>query len=103
MAVNDEMAQLEQGLDAAIQMLAPAGRLAVISFHSLEDRCVKKRFRIAAGETSPKDPYGNPIEPTAYQLPHRRGIAGKDADPDNPRSRSARLRTLEHPPLNPPS
>ena len=101
MAVNDELGQLEQGLDAAIELLAPGGRLAVISFHSLEDRCVKRRFREAAGENSPKDPFGHPIEPTPYHLPHRKGIAGKDADPDNPRSRSARLRTLERHPLNP--
>jgi len=102
MAVNEELEQLQQGLDAAIQLLAPGARLAIISFHSLEDRAVKRRFRDAAGENSPKDPFGNPIEPTSYRMPHRRGIAGKDADPGHPRSRSARLRTLEHSPLNPP-
>ena len=101
MAVNDELGQLERGLNAAIRLLAPGGRLAVISFHSLEDRCVKQRFREAAGENSPKDPYGHPLQPTHYRLPHRRGVAGKTADPENPRSRSARLRTLEHIPLNP--
>jgi len=101
MAVNDELGQLERGLDAAIDLLAPNGRLAIISFHSLEDRAVKRRFREAAGENNPKDPYGNPMVPTAFFLPHRRGIAGKDADPDHPRSRSARLRTLEHSPSHP--
>ncbi len=100
MAVNNELEQLEKGLDAAIEFLAPGARLAIISFHSLEDRAVKRRFRDAAGENCPKDPYGNPIEPTAFHLPHRRGIAGKDADPGHPRSRSARLRTLEHTPLS---
>ena len=95
MAVNDELGQLERGLDAAIKLLAPGGRLSIISFHSLEDRIVKRTFREAAGENSPKDPYGNPISPTPFTIPNRRGIAGKDADPGHPRSRSARLRTLE--------
>jgi 16S rRNA (cytosine1402-N4)-methyltransferase len=102
MAVNDELGQLDHALDSAINMLAPGGRLAIISFHSLEDRAVKRRFREAAGENSPKDPFGNPFEPTPFTLPYRRGIAGKDADPGHPRSRSARLRTLEHSPLHPP-
>ena len=95
MAVNDELGQLSRALDAAMSMLAKRGRLAIISFHSLEDRMVKRHFRQAAGENSPKDPYGNPINAPAFTLPHRRGIAGKDADPNNPRSRSARLRIIE--------
>jgi 16S rRNA (cytosine1402-N4)-methyltransferase len=102
MAVNDELGQLDRGLDAAIELLAPGGRLAVISFHSLEDRAVKRRFRSAAGEDSPKDAFGNPVVPPVARLIHRRGIAGRDADPDHPRSRSARLRILERlPPPNP--
>lgn len=102
MAVNDELGQLECALDAAMEMLAPNGRLGVISFHSLEDRMVKRRFRLASGEGGPKDPYGNPMVAAHFGLPIRRGISGKDADPDHPRSRSARLRVLEHlPPQNP--
>jgi len=95
MAVNDELGQLERALDSALALLAPHGRLVIISFHSLEDRMVKRYFRQAAGENSPKDPFGHPIHPPAFVLPHRRGISGKKADPDNPRSRSARLRTIE--------
>ena len=102
MAVNDELGQLDRGLDAAIDMLAPGGRLAIISFHSLEDRAVRRRFRTAASEYSPKDEFGNPMVPPVGKIIHRRGIAGKDADPDHPRSRSARLRILEGlPPPNP--
>lgn len=94
-AVNDELGQLERGLEAAIRMLKVGGRLAVISFHSLEDRMVKRRFAAATGKNSPRDAYGNPIPPPHGRLVIRRGIAGKDADPDNPRARSARLRVLE--------
>ena len=102
MAVNDELGQLESALDAAMEMLAPNGRLGVISFHSLEDRMVKRRFRLASGEGGPKDPFGNPMVAAHFGIPIRRGIAGKDADPGHPRSRSARLRLLEHlPPQNP--
>jgi len=102
MAVNDELGQLECALDAAMEMLAPNGRLGVISFHSLEDRMVKRRFRLASGEGAPKDPFGNPMVAAQFGLPIRRGIAGKDADAGHPRSRSARLRALEFlPPQNP--
>ncbi len=102
MAVNDELGQLEHALDAALELLAPGGRLAVITFHSLEDRMVKRHFREAAGENSPRDPYGHPLHPPAFRLVHRRGIAGRDADPGHPRSRSARLRILERTPPPPP-
>jgi len=103
MAVNDELGQLARALDSALALLAPHGRLVMISFHSLEDRMVKRHFRQAAGENSPKDPFGHPINPPAFMLPHRRGISGKKADPDNPRSRSARLRIIEKLPKNIPN
>jgi 16S rRNA (cytosine1402-N4)-methyltransferase len=94
-AVNDELGQLERALDQAVELLAPGGRLGIISFHSLEDRRVKHRFRREAGRDTPKDAYGHPIEPPRARLVKPKGIAGSEADPANPRARSARLRVLE--------
>ena len=94
-AVNDELAQLEAALPAALEMLRPGGRLAVISFHSLEDRIVKRFFADQAkGCTCPPD---FPVcacgkEPTLRLLtrkPVRPGATETDA---NPRAASARLR-----------
>jgi len=94
-AVNDELGQLDRGLDAALGLLEPGGRLAVISFHSLEDRTVKRRFRAWAGANVPRDVFGHPISAPLGRDVVRKGIAGADADPDNPRARSARLRIFE--------
>lgn len=95
MAVNDELGQLDRALHAAPELLAPGGRLAVISFHSLEDRMVKHRFRELAGVGAPRDAFGAPLAPPAFQLVTRKGVTGAEADPGNPRSRSARLRVLQ--------
>jgi 16S rRNA (cytosine1402-N4)-methyltransferase len=92
---NDELGQLDRGLDAALAMLAPGGRLAIISFHSLEDRAVKKRFRLWAGSGTPRDAYGNPMVAPQGRIIDRKGVSGADADPENPRARSARLRVFE--------
>jgi len=94
-AVNDELGELERALEASLQLVRPGGRVAVITFHSLEDRHVKQRFRDAAGKRTPRDEFGHLVEPPKGRLIHRRGITGRDADPENPRARSARLRVLE--------
>ena len=94
-AVNEELAQLDDALAQALDLLLPGGRLGIITFHSLEDRKVKHWFRKEAGRNTPKDIYGNPITPPRARLVEPKGIAGNVADPDNPRARSARLRILE--------
>jgi 16S rRNA (cytosine1402-N4)-methyltransferase len=99
MAVNDELGQLSRGLDAAFARLRPGGRLAVISFHSLEDRLVKQRFRAWAGVDGPRDGYGNPATPPVAALVTRKPVHGEDADPQNPRARSATLRVVSRLPL----
>jgi 16S rRNA (cytosine1402-N4)-methyltransferase len=94
-AVNDELGQLEEALPAAWELLAPGGRLAAISFHSLEDRMVKRFLADRArGCVCPPD---LPVcvcghEPEA-ELISRRAIAPTPGEiADNPRSRSAHLR-----------
>ena len=82
-AVNSELDNLESFLDAAPKCLAVGGRLAIISFHSLEDRIVKHTFRRLAKEGPYKVGTRKPIGPGAEE------VAG------NPRSRSAKLRWLE--------
>ncbi len=93
-AVNDELGELERALATIPEALAPGGRLAVISFHSLEDRMVKASFRARAGEGAPVDLRGQPLVAPGYRLLERRARKGEDLDP-NPRARSARLRVLE--------
>lgn len=94
-AVNDELAQLEQALPAALAMLRPGGRLAVISFHSLEDRIVKRFFAAEAkGCVCPPD---FPVcacgkRPSLSILTSRPVRPGARELEDNPRSASAKLR-----------
>lgn len=96
--VNRELTQLENGLDEAFEMLSPKGRLAVISFHSLEDRIVKQKMASwCKGCTCPKDfpvcVCGN--VPKA-KLVNRKPIEATQEELDkNPRSRSAKLRICE--------
>lgn len=95
--VNDELGQLERGLTASLDLLAKGGRLAVISFHSLEDRAVKRFMRDASLEPEPYR--GLPNIPEEYRPPLKligKAIAADEAEASsNPRSRSARLRIAE--------
>jgi 16S rRNA (cytosine1402-N4)-methyltransferase len=82
-AVNDELQALESGLDGALGLLKPGGRIAVISFHSLEDRIVKWRFRGWAERGLVQVVTRKPLVPTQLEVRL------------NPRARSAKLRVAE--------
>ena len=97
MHVNDELEELEAGLEAAWAMLNEGGRLAVISFHSLEDRMVKSRFR--EWSQPPSLPRRMPV-PDALLRSEGRLVgkavkAGVQEVTNNPRARSAVLRVIE--------
>ncbi len=106
--VNDELGEIERGLAQAAHLLAHGGRLVVVSFHSLEDRIVKRFMGEVAGRApspSRHDPRGLARRaPAAFRL-----LTGKAERPGaaetaaNPRSRSARLRAIErlHQPARP--
>jgi len=97
MFVNDELGQLQKGLLGAVDVLAPGGRLAVISFHSLEDRVVK-RFMQRESQLDPALA-DLPVVPPGMQP--RLKLVGRKSHPDqaeikrNPRARSALLRVAE--------
>lgn len=97
-ATNDELRALENVLPQAIESLAPGGRLAVISFHSLEDRIVKRFFRQESQDCI--CPPGPPVCTCGHKATideiSRRPIRPEDAEIyANPRARSARLRVVE--------
>jgi len=98
-AVNDELGELERGLAAAEQVLAPGGRLAVVSFHSLEDRAVKEFVRARAGRTPGPSRHAPPradAKPAELRDLTRKPVLPSDAETArNPRARSARLRVAE--------
>jgi 16S rRNA (cytosine1402-N4)-methyltransferase len=95
-AVNDELAQLVEGLCAAERALAVGGRLAVVTFHSLEDRIVKLFFaeRSGRGETGSRRLPGEPVPPAPTLICEgRQPVAPAREEVDaNPRARSAKLR-----------
>ncbi len=96
-AVNDELGELARGLEAAERVLAPGGWLAVVTFHSLEDRVVKRFMRLRAGRMPRPGRHEAPL-PETEEPPRFELITRKPIEPDaaelaaNPRARSARLR-----------
>ncbi len=95
--VNDELGELTRGLSAAEHLLRADGRLAAVSFHSLEDRIVKQFLRQRSGAMArgsrhlPEDP--TPARAASFALAQRRAIAPQAAEiAANPRARSAKLR-----------
>jgi 16S rRNA (cytosine1402-N4)-methyltransferase len=98
--VNDEMGALRRGLDGAVRLLKPGGRLAVITFHSLEDRAVKDFGRARTRDYSfPGDvdvpELRKPCRPELQWVSRKAIRPGAAELADNPRSRSAQLRVLE--------
>lgn len=101
LVVNDEIGALDHGLRGAFRSLRPGARLAVLTFHSLEDRKVKAFMREAARDYTlpvgePDDPLlRKPCPPAAALITRRSLQPGVDEIATNPRSRSAQLRVLE--------
>jgi 16S rRNA (cytosine1402-N4)-methyltransferase len=99
MEVNRELPNLADGLDESVHLLAPEGRVLVLSYHSLEDRMVKERFAAWAKTRDDVVP-GLPAEPAARQalvrvLTRKAQRPNDEEIAANPRSRSARLRAAE--------
>ena len=95
--VNDEMGALKEMLMQLPQVLNPGGRVAIISFHSLEDRLVKNFFRDGRFEETPdENPFENSKVQPALKVISKKPIIPSDAEMKiNPRSRSAKLRVAE--------
>jgi len=101
-AVNDEIGSLERSLPDLAGLLAPGGRFAVITFHSLEDRVVKQFFRTrsAAEIDDPTWPAPRPNPDRLFEAVTRRSVTASPAElAANPRARSARLRVVERLPV----
>ena len=97
-AVNGELAALEAALPAALELLAPGGRLAVISFHSLEDRMVKQFMAVHEGRMESLAKGGSRWIgqlPQARRVTRKAVTATEDEIARNPRARTAKLRVLE--------
>ncbi len=103
-AVNDELGALREVLPAAISLLKPGGLLGVISFHSLEDRIVKRTFRLAASNDSISQEIGGitlPPYPTGKIITRKPLTPTPEEIRENPRSRSAKMRFIEKLPNSP--
>lgn len=100
-AVNDELGELRRGLDGAERVLRPGGRLAVVSFHSLEDRAVKRFLATRSGRADgpsrhrPAAAESDRPAPTFRLIGRKPTAPGAEEAATNPRARSARLRVAE--------
>lgn len=96
MLVNDEMGEIETGIPPLLDALVTGGRLAVITFHSTEDRVVKKMFQQLAGRCICGEVVCLCPRVEKVSLVLRKPLTASDAElHDNPRSRSAKLRVIE--------
>ena len=97
-AVNDEYGQLAEGLEAAERALKPGGHLAVVTFHSVEDRMVKRFLQQRAGSTGNANRYAPELEtekPAFKIITKKAKIPDADELAENPRARSAKLRVAQ--------
>lgn len=97
-AVNDEFGELIKGLEAAEKALEPCGKLAVVTFHSLEDRVVKRFLQQRGGQAARGNRYAPeaPVVTAPFKLLSRKAIVPDSEELEqNPRSRSAKLRVAE--------
>jgi S-adenosyl-methyltransferase MraW len=97
-AVNDELGEIEEGLRAALSTLNPGGRMATISFHSLEDRLVKSFFNVESKDCicPPQQPVCTCGHRATLRIITRRPVRPSEEEvAANPRARSARLRVAE--------
>ena len=96
-AVNGELDTVKEVLPIAVSLLYPGGRLAVISFHSLEDRIVKDYFRLQARgpQNDPALPAPAHFVPVLKEITRKPGVASAEEIARNPRARSAKLRIAE--------
>ncbi|QJB41834.1 16S rRNA (cytosine(1402)-N(4))-methyltransferase RsmH [Chitinophaga oryzae] len=95
-AVNDELGALKDLLTQSANALKPGGRLAIITFHSLEDRLVKNFMKTGSFEEAPEDPFGKETPPKLFRLITKKPVTASDAELKlNSRSRSAKLRVAE--------
>ncbi|WP_232630777.1 16S rRNA (cytosine(1402)-N(4))-methyltransferase RsmH [Methylobacterium sp. Leaf118] len=105
-AVNDELGELVRGLHAAERALRPGGRLAVVTFHSLEDRIVKQFFAARSGRAAQSSrhlPGTEAPPPRSFRLVTKGPVLPSEGETDiNPRARSAKLRAAERTEAPPP-
>lgn len=96
MEVNDEVGALKDMLSQTTQLLKPGGRLAIISFHSIEDRIVKNFFRRGSFNEPEDNPFTNHPTVSEFTIITKKPVVASDSEAKlNPRSRSAKLRVAE--------
>jgi 16S rRNA (cytosine1402-N4)-methyltransferase len=96
MEVNDEMVALKEMLEQVPQVLKPGGRVAIITFHSIEDRLVKVFFRDNTFEEPEENPFATTVKPTLLRVVNKKPVtATAEEIKRNTRSRSAKLRVAE--------